>query len=80
MYAGWPNGATEADIHAIKQAMEKRPAPSTAFLWKLAPQYSLKVQRTNRAKLIVIRPQSPEFGEVEFGSRKWLAEQAIESI
>jgi hypothetical protein len=25
MYAAWLEGATESDIHAIKQAMEKRP-------------------------------------------------------
>jgi hypothetical protein len=32
MYAAWLEGATESDFHAIKQAMEKRPATRAAFL------------------------------------------------
>src|SRR5271157_4629276 len=31
-YAAWLEGATDADIHAIKQAMEKRPAAPVANL------------------------------------------------
>jgi hypothetical protein len=32
MYAAWLEGATEAAIHAIKQAMEKKPAALAAIL------------------------------------------------
>jgi hypothetical protein len=32
MYAAWLEGATESDIHAIKRAMEKRPAARSVFL------------------------------------------------
>jgi hypothetical protein len=32
MYAAWLEGATESDIHAIKQAMETRPTARAAFL------------------------------------------------
>src|ERR1700692_2236279 len=31
MYAAWLEGATDSDIHAIKQAMEKRPATRAAI-------------------------------------------------
>jgi len=30
MYAAWLEGATDSDIHAIKQSMEKRPAARAA--------------------------------------------------
>jgi len=55
MYAAWLEGAMDADIHAIKQAMERRPAARAAIAAVNAG--------TNRTKLIVIRPlKSPEFG------------------
>jgi hypothetical protein len=62
MYAAWLDGATAADIQAIKQAMEKRPAARTAF-----PDSRAAVSAVNfasiRAQQIVIRPpKSPEFG------------------
>src|SRR5258708_1262074 len=62
MYAPWLEGATAADIQAIKQAMEKRPAAGAAILNSRAAISSANAA-TNRARLIVIRPpQSPEFG------------------
>jgi hypothetical protein len=32
MYAAWLDGATDSDIHAIQQAIEKRPSARAAFL------------------------------------------------
>jgi integrase len=65
MYAAWLDGATAADIHAIKQAMEKRPAAGAAILNSRAAISSVNAA-TNRARLIVIRPpESPEFGSSE---------------
>src|ERR1700682_4112864 len=62
MYAAWLEGATAADIQAIKQAMEKRPPAGAVFLGSRAPISSINAA-TNRARLIVIRPpESPEFG------------------
>jgi hypothetical protein len=62
MYAEWLDGATEADIQSIKQAMEKRPVARAAIPYKRA-EISAVNAGTNRAKLIVIRPpESPEFG------------------
>jgi hypothetical protein len=55
MYAAWLEGATDSDIHAIKQAMERRPAARAAI-----PAVNPAI---NRVKQIVIRPlKSPEFG------------------
>jgi integrase len=72
MYAAWLDGATDADIHAIKQAMEKRPAARNAIPDQRAAISSVNAAE-NRAKLIVIRPlKSPEFGSrlaVENGDR-----------
>jgi hypothetical protein len=62
MYAAWLDGATEADIHAIKQAMERRPTARTEIPDSRAAISAVNAA-TNRAKLIVIRPpESPEFG------------------
>ena len=62
MYAAWLDGATTADIQAIKQAMQKRPVAGTAILNSRAAISSANAA-TNRARLIVIRPpESPEFG------------------
>src|SRR5258707_9490720 len=61
MCAAWLDGATAADIQAIKQAMEKRPAAGAAILNSRAAISSANAA-TNRARLIVIRPPgSPEF-------------------
>ena len=62
MYAAWLDGATAADIHAIKQAMERRPAARNAIPNQRAA-ISAVSAGANRARLIVIRPpESPEFG------------------
>ena len=62
MYAAWLDGATDTDIYAIKQAMERRPAARTAFLDSRAAISAVNTA-TNRARLIVIRPpEAPEFG------------------
>jgi hypothetical protein len=62
MYAAWLDGATAADIQAIKQAMEKRPAARAAI-----PDSRAAISAVNfasiRARQIVIRPlKSREFG------------------
>ena len=62
MYAAWLEGATDADIHAIKKAMEKRPAAGATIFNSRAAISSVNAA-TNRARLIVIRPpESSEFG------------------
>jgi hypothetical protein len=62
MYAAWLDGATDTDIYAIKQAMERRPAARAAFLGSPAA-ISVANFARNRAPQIVIRPlKSPEFG------------------
>jgi len=62
MYAAWLDGATAADIHAIKKSMKKRPDARAAFLDSRAAISAVNMA-TNRARLIVIRPlKSPGFG------------------
>ena len=62
MYAAWLDGATEADIHGIKQAMERRPVVRVAIPDQRAAISAVNAG-TNYPKLIVIRPpESPEFG------------------
>jgi integrase len=62
MYAAWLEGATEADIHAIKKAMEKRPDARAAFLDSRTAISAVNTV-SNRVTQIVIRPpESPEFG------------------
>jgi hypothetical protein len=62
MYAAWLEGATDSDIHAIKEAMERRPAARVAILDQRRA-FSAVNAGTNYPKLIVIRPpESPEFG------------------
>ena len=62
MYAAWLEGATEADIHAIKKAMEKRPAARAAFLDSRTAISTVNAV-LNRVTQIVIRPlKSPESG------------------
>jgi len=62
MYAAWLDGATAADIQAIKQAMERRPAARVAIPDQRAA-FSAVNAGTNLARLIVIcPPESPEFG------------------
>ena len=74
MYAAWLEGTTQADIDAIKESMERRAGTRVAI-----PDQRAAIAAANPGKdfpkLIVIRPpESPEFG-----SRKWRAQQAIES-
>ena len=62
MYAAWLNGATAADIQAIKQAMGKRSAARAAILDSRAAISAVNFASI-RAQQIVIRPlKSPEFG------------------
>ncbi len=62
MYPAWLEGATEDDIHAIKQAMEKRSAAREA-IHDSRVAISSVIAATNRVTHIVIRPpKSPEFG------------------
>ena len=71
MYAAWLEGAMEADIHAIKHGMARRPA-----LVAIPDQYAATTAANaaiNRTRLIVIRPpESREFGSslaIENGRR-----------
>ena len=62
MYAAWLEGATEADIHAIKQAIEMRPAARASIASSHAAISAVNAA-TNRVTQFVIRPpKSPEFG------------------
>jgi hypothetical protein len=62
MYAAWLEGAREADIHAIKGAMERRPAARVPIPDSRAAISAVNAG-TDRARMIVIRPlTSPEFG------------------
>jgi len=62
LYAAWLDGRTESDIHAIKEAMEKRPVARTAIPDARAVIFAVNAAK-NRVELIVIRPlKSPEFG------------------
>ena len=62
MYAAWLDGATDSDIHAIKQATEKRPDARAAFLDSRTAISAVNAV-SNRVTQIVIRPlKSPEFG------------------
>ena len=62
MYAAWLDGATDSDIQAIKQAMEKRPAARRSIHDSRAA-ISAVNSVSNRVTRIVIRPlKSPEFG------------------
>jgi len=62
MYAAWLEGATEADIHAIKKAMEK-PSFTRAEFFPSRTAISAVNTVSNRVTQIVIRPlKSPEFG------------------
>jgi hypothetical protein len=71
MYAAWLDGATEADIHAIKKAMGKRPDARAAFLDSRSAISAVNTV-SNRVTQIVIRPlelrRLPAFGS-RFGSR-----------
>jgi integrase len=62
MYAAWLEGATSSDIHAIEQAMEKRPSARAAILDSRSTISALN-SANNHVTQIVIRPlKSPEFG------------------
>jgi hypothetical protein len=76
MYAAWLEGATESDIHAIKQAMEGRPYARASIPDARAAICAVNAG-TNHAKLIVIRPpKSPEFGS-SLAERLAYAERVI---
>jgi hypothetical protein len=65
MYAAWLEGATEADIHAIKKAMEKTPFARAEFFASRTAISGVNAA-TKRVRLIVIRlPESPEFSSRE---------------
>jgi hypothetical protein len=65
IYASWLDGATAADIQAIKQAVEKRPAASAAIPDSRTAISSVNAA-TNHVAQIVIQPRkSPEFGSRE---------------
>jgi len=62
MYAAWLEGATDADIYSIKQAMEKTPLARAAFFDSRTAISAVNAV-SNRVTQIVIRPlKSPEFG------------------
>jgi len=62
MYAAWLEGATDADILAIKKAMEKTPFARAEFFASRTANSGVDPV-SNRVTQIVIRPlKSPEFG------------------
>jgi hypothetical protein len=62
MCAEWLDGATDADILAIKQATERRSVVRSAIPDQRAAISAVRAE-VSRARLIVIRPpESPEFG------------------
>jgi len=62
MYAAWLEGATDADIHAIKKSMEKTPVARAEFFASRTANSRVSTV-SNRVTQIVIRPpESPEFG------------------
>ena len=60
MYAAWLEGATEADIHAIKQAMQMRPVRALRDARTAIPDARAAISAinfaNNRVQQIVIRP------------------------
>jgi hypothetical protein len=62
MYAAWLEGATEADIHAIRQAIEKRPSARTTFMDSRAAISSLNSAKNHITQIVIRPPKSPEFG------------------
>ena len=62
MYAAWLEGATEVDIHAIKQAMEKRPTARAAFLDSRTVISSINAATNHVAQIVIRPPKSPESG------------------
>jgi hypothetical protein len=65
MHAAWLEGATEADIHAIRKLMEKRPDARAEFQDSRTA-ISAANTVSNRVTQIVIRPMKyPEFGSRE---------------
>jgi integrase len=62
MYAAWLEGATEADIHAIKQAIEKRPSARSPYLDSRTAISSINAARNHVAQIVIRPPKSPEFG------------------
>jgi hypothetical protein len=62
MYAAWLEGATESDIHAIKQAMEKRPAARAAYLDSRIEFSALNTVKNHVNQIVICPPKSPEPG------------------
>jgi hypothetical protein len=62
MYAAWLEGATDSDVHAIEQAMEKRPSGRAAFLDSRTAISSINAARNHVAQIVIRPPESPEFG------------------
>ena len=62
MYAAWLEGATESDIHAIKQAMETRPTARAAFLDSRIEFSALNAAKNHVKQIVICPPKSPESG------------------
>jgi hypothetical protein len=62
MYAAWLDGATESDIYAIKQGMEKRPSSRAAFLDSRTVISTINAAKNHVTQIVIRPPKSPEFG------------------
>jgi hypothetical protein len=62
MYAAWLDGATDADIRAIKQAMEKRPTARAAYLDSGIEFSALNAAKNHVKQIVICPPKSPEPG------------------
>jgi integrase len=62
MYAAWLEGATESDIHAIKQAMETRPTAHAAYLDSRIEFSALNAVKNHVNQIVICPPKSPEPG------------------
>ncbi len=62
MYAAWLEGATDADIHAIKKAMEKRPDARAALLDSRTAISAANAVSNRVTQIVIRRLKSPEFG------------------
>ena len=79
MYAAWLEGATDADIHAIKKSMEKKPDARAAFLDSRTAISGVNAV-SNRVTQIVIRPlKFPEFGS-SLAVGKDLSDSSLETL
>jgi hypothetical protein len=62
MYASWLAGATESDLHAIKQAIEKRPAARVVVRDSRTAISKADGPANHVARIATRPPKSPEFG------------------